>query len=531
MNVHANLEHAQRPIDLISEIHHAVTTAQRCQIIDRLFQMIKYDKTTRSCHTDPQYFMCLVESGIVNALGLQLGFVLNGRGTSTDEIEQICTAMDVFYRFCPDSISETSLRVRGKETLRLLSGAIRRGVILPVVSMWHSWSSSPFGAFLLSEDVSFLETIAEGLRSRQFCGESCLEVLGLLKNVSFYGEGGIRQHIVQHPGLLPSLTSLSGMELPEKGQERLSAILRNLALSSTTRASLAQRGNVLTCVVRLSNNATTDTLRNLVNALVSMAMDQDSCLLMILHGEGMILELLKRFMFYEKDGTVRKRAARILRLMARESSVQLLVQDSKLLQLLFDRALNDPISEVRSEAAEAFGRCAGLTKAAMDQHEAVLGALTRLADSPLLHPDAIARAVKEQTGHPENRVPLSKCENLLGALAKIALAPDVSLSAKENVCTAFLDLSSDEKTREAVTSQATLNALVYSAETSDTRQSSIREIAVQTLVNLANHPANRKCMAKQSRLIQSLLQFAASTSSDSLKKEVKLVLLELAAEL
>jgi hypothetical protein len=531
MNVHENAQQAPPLLEIISGIHHAVTTAQRSEIIDRLFQMIKYDQTTRCCHTDPQYFMCLVESGIVNALGLQLGFVLNGRGTSREEIAQICTAMDVFYRFCPEAVSEQSLRVRGKETLRLLSDAIRRGVILPVVSIWHSWSSSPFGAWLLSQDFSFLGSIAEGFRHGQFSGESCLEVLGLLKNVSFYGEGDIRPHIVKQPGLLSSITSLAGMELPEKGQERLSAILRNLALSPTTRASLAQRGDVLTCVLRLANNATMDTLRNLLNALVSMAMDEDSCLLMIFHGEGMLLELLKRFMFYEEDGTVRKRAARILRLMARESSVQLLVQDSKLLQVLFDRALNDPIIEVRSEAAEAFGRCAGMTKAAMHQHEAVLGALTRLAKSPLLHPDAIARAVKEQTSHPENRVPLSRCENLLDALAIIALAPDVSWSAKENVCIAFLDLSSDEETKELVASQSTLNALVYSAEASDARQSSIREMAVQTLVNLANHPANRKGMAKQSRLIQSLLQFAATTSSDSLKKEVKLVLLKLAAEL
>jgi hypothetical protein len=62
-------------------------------------------------------------------------------------------------------------------------------------------------------------------------------------------------------------------------------------------------------------------------------------------------------------------------------------------------------------------------------------------------------------------------------------------------------------------------------------KSGIREMAVQTLVNLACHPPNRKFMAKHSRLIQSLLQFAATTSADTLKKEVKLALLKLAAEL
>jgi len=94
-----------------------------------------------------------------------------------------------------------------------------------------------------------------------------------------------------------------------------------------------------------------------------------------------------------------------------------------------------------------------------------------------------------------------------------------------------LNLSRDENTREAIASQSTLNALVHCAETVDTRQSTMREIAVQTLTNLANHPANGKCMAKKSRLIQSLLQFAATTNNDAMKKEVKLVLLKLAAEL
>jgi hypothetical protein len=139
--------------------------------------------------------------------------------------------------------------------------------------------------------------------------------------------------------------------------------------------------------------------------------------------------------------------------------------------------------------------------------------------------------VKEQSSHPENRVPLSKCGKLLEALAVIALSPDVSVLAKENVCTTFLDLSSDEKTRDVIASQSTLTALVHNAETRDARQSGIREMAVQTLVNLACHQPNRKFMAKHSRLIQSLLQFAATTSEDTLKKEVKLALLKLAEEL
>jgi hypothetical protein len=529
-NVRDDDPHVPKPLEIISSIHQAVTASQRSEIIESLFQIIKYDTTTRFCHSDPRFFMCLVESGIVNALNLQLGFVLNRRGTSKEEIEQLCTAMDVFYRFCPDTTSDNFLRARGKETFKLLSQAVRRGVFLPVLSIWHSCSSSQFGAWLLAQDTTFLESITEGLRQRSFCEESYLEAFGLLKNISFYGEGDIRVRIVLQPGLLSSITSSVEMMLPEKGQERLSAILRNLTLSSVTRAALAQRGDVLTCIVRLSHQATLQTKRNLLNALVSMTMDEDSCLLVIFHGEGMVLELLK-FLFFEMDDTVRKRVAKILRLLARESSVQMLVQDSKLMEMLSDRALHDPSFEVRSEAAEAFGKCAGLTKATMNQHAAVLEALTRLATSPHVHPDSIARAVKEQSCHPENRLYLAKCDKLLDALAKIVVSPDISSTAKEYVCTTFLDLSNDVNTRDAIVSQSTLNAMVHCAESRDDRQSRVRELAVQTMVNLANHPGNLQVMAKQARLIQSLLQFAATTSADTLKKEVKSVLLKLAAQL
>jgi len=482
--------------------------------------------------------MCLVEGGIVHVLTLQLGLVLNGRGSSStttfsnEDIERVCIALDVFYRFSPETTSETALHTRGKETFRLLSDAFRCGVVLPVVSVWHSCSSRQFGAWLLSTESFILESITNGFRKGHFQGEGCLlEVLGLIKNISFYGEGEIRQRILHESGLLSSLMSLPEMPLPEKGEEHLSAILRNLALSTTTRVALAQRGEVLTCLVRLANDASIHTLRNLVNTLVSMTMEEDSCLLIIFHGEGVILELLKRFLFCEMDETVRKRAARILRLMARESCVPLLDRNSKLLHCLSDRALNDPSIEVRSEATEAFGKYAGLTVAAMDQHEAVLGALAHLANSPYIHADVLARAVKEQSSHLENRIPLSRCGKVLDALATIVLSPDISEVVKENVCNAFLNLSRDENTREAIASQSTLNALVHCAETVDTRQSTMREIAVQTLTNLANHPANGKCMAKKSRLIQSLLQFAATTNNDAMKKEVKLVLLKLAAEL
>jgi hypothetical protein len=105
------------------------------------------------------------------------------------------------------------------------------------------------------------------------------------------------------------------------------------------------------------------------------------------------------------------------------------------------------------------------------------------------------------------------------------------MTAKENVCNTFLLLSDDSCSHETLTNQIVLTALVHNADIIVESHANIRELSVRALVNLAPFPTNTKTMAKHPRLIQSLIQFAATTTQDELKKEVKQVLLTLTAEL
>ena len=511
-----------------------MTTKQRFEVLHRLFGAgaLRYDFQTRLCHADPRILSYMVESGVVNSLFLQLGFVLRRHGSCKEEIEMTCTAIDIFHRYCPELASEHSLRTKSSDLLRLLPEVIKKEVVLPVVSIWHSCSSCNLGTTLLMQNPLMLQAVGDILRKR-LCGkEGILEALGLLKNITYYGEE-YRQRVVEQPGLVTSLTSLpeSSSDIGDKAQERLSAVIRNLALSSDTRLLLASRSDVLTCIVRMANASNRHTLRNLLNTMVSLAMDADSCLTMVFHGDGILIELLKRFVVYEEDAVIRKRAARALRLMARETSAPLLVHDNQLMEFLSHRALHDTNNDVRTEAAEAFARLAGLIKAPMAQHDAVLDALTHLACSRNVVPDVMARASKEQASHPENRKPMANREKLMVALAKIALSTNVSRNAKENVCNTFLDLSGDESNRIVIATPPTLEALVRNSVDRTEGHARIRECSVKTLLNLAVIPANRKRMANHTSLIQSLLHFAAGTQAENLKKEVKAVILQLAAEL
>jgi hypothetical protein len=127
---------------------------------------------------------------------------------------------------------------------------------------------------------------------------------------------------------------------------------------------------------------------------------------------------------------------------------------------------------------------------------------------------------------------MAKREKLMVALAKIALSTKASRSAKENVCSTFLYLSHDESNRTVIATPPTLEALVRNSVDRSEGHARIRECAARTLLNLAVIPStNRKNMANHTSLLQSLLHFAAAAQADDLKKEVKAVILQLAAEL
>jgi hypothetical protein len=517
--------------EIVSEIHHTVTTRQRFEVFQKLFMFLEYNPQTRLCNADPRVLHFLVRAGIVNSLCLQLGFVLHRHGSCKEELDLTCTVIGIFYRYCPELINEDYLRQRQHDLLRFLPEIFLKGIVLPVLSVWHSCSSCPFGTALLLKDRSMLQAVGRVLEQHHSCGEeSLIESLGLLKNVTYYGED-FRRRVVEYPGLLTSLTSLPFQDVYGKDQERFSAVIRNLSLSSDTRLLLAQRPDVLTTMARMASSTNRTTLRNILNTLANLAMDADSCLVLVFHGEGVLVELLKRFVGHDDDAVIRKRAARTLKLLARDTSAPLLVHDIQLMECLSYRALHDINKDVRVEAAEAFAKCAALIKAPMAEHDAVLDALTHLAASPNINANVMARALKAQAAHPENRRAMAKRGELMAALAKIAISDGASRSARENACSTFLDLSNDEVNITALATPAILESLVRNSTDRREGHTIIRDSAVRTLLNLAFAQSNRQIMAKQASLLQCLLQFASTTPTDELKKEVKAVILQLAAEL
>jgi hypothetical protein len=568
--------------EMVSSIHQALPSKQRLFVLRHL-QATLLDNNHGNGTGDPLTIKWFLEAGAVQALVLQLGYVLQRQGS---EVEQLCSTLDLFLRHeqYPHSqqqqqqqqqpligIQET-LTDLGPNFINLLAQALQTQLqhgrevavadVCPMrstLSILHTVSGTSSGSLSILNCQTILHGIVDVLRCYRdqliTVDAALLEVLGCLKNLTYYGDD-YRRQLLQVPGLVSALTSLpltrnttntnttteamgttdTGNE-KSKALERLSAVWRNLAVSPETRASLAQQPDILTALLDLValSPCNKNILRNVLNTFVSLAMDVASGLLMIFHEDGRILECMKRLMVDDLDAVVRQRAARTLRLLTSESSAPILVHDTDLMDRLSRAALHDEQGKVRIEAAEAFAKCASMVRAPMPQHEAILEALTHLASANHISLEVLARAFKEQASHVNNRIPMAGRDKLLQALARIALSEEASIAAKDDACCALKDLATEESNRPLLATFSVLEALVENTVTAGRlngiRQGARRENAVKAILYLATVPSNREKMVNHGKLLQSLIHFAATAVGSETKDQVKKVILMLVSEL
>ena len=500
-----------------------------------------------------------IDRDVVHMLCLQLGYAIkryHHEGNMMQDTEHILLALDVFYRYCPD---------KSLDVLKLLPSICHINnnvtISLTTISIWHSCSSCSRGSLILLEHSATLPVINEilqqtrnGMCRDQSRMETILECLGLLKNLTYFGEDN-RSYIAEQPNLITTITSLVDV-LDIKARERLTAIFRNLVLSSDVRSQFSRRTDVLTAVVRLTGSESNNKkiLRNILSFLTSLAMDSASIESLVLYGDGILIGRLKNLLVHDEDPTVRKRAARTLRLMARESStipsstvpVTIILQDYEIIDMLSQRALNDSDDTVRVEIIEAFIQFTSLVRCSMSHYAAVLETLNQLVANinsfetsrGVLALDAVSRTFEEQARHPDNRKVMARHESLTTSLIQILLSSKSSFFAKENVCLTLVALSEEKENHEYVAIPSVLNTIVSILmgtaiqSEGESRRTRLKELVIHVLYNVAETPSTWKLMANQTALLQALLQYASANSTDpDLKKKVKAAILKIATEL
>ena len=510
---------------VVSEMHQALGTKQRFTVLHHIKELVAADISLARW---------LVEGGAWDGLLLQLRFALNRHGTSFQEVDEICNVANLLLTTCPPEAQQQGVSI-DHESMGLLVRAFHwsAGARYSVVSVWYVASASAAGSEMLLRNRQFLACLGDFFKQSvsQHNGNMG-NVLGILKNTTYFVENAW-DFLSETPDIMSSLVHSSCAHGQEPKQtERMSAIWRNLAVIQENRRRLADNPSVLNALHFLAWNQLQEnssgrfvTIRNILSTLLSLSMDGEACWALLMHGDGLFASLIENLLDGCPDETARKRAARTVRLWAsHKSSGCLLVHCHALMDRVSSTAIQDSCQDVRQEAAEAFGRCAGLSWP-LPQQRAVMDALASLCGQSSSSANVVARALKGQASIASNRLLLMERPIFLDSLVAIALEDHYTNIAREDACCALADLALEQKNRRAMASTKLFEALCVNM-TAPNR----RDYAVRALVHLADEEENVPKMVHFPTLLQSLIQYAA-TAEDPIKGPVKQAILQLVTEI
>jgi hypothetical protein len=565
---------------VVAGLRSAITTKQRLFALSRLRKILQQssgleDDTSfvSSRNVTPVRlgnFDDFVNAGGGIALVLQLHHLVHSHGSVLAELELLCFCLAKLFGLIRRQFDKIKifLSEHDSDVLLLLSDASliasqRRqytntcqnvpSVQNSAVTIFNIVTSSSSGTNLLLKCHAAVEMISRILCDIETTDDTVTQALGIYKNLTYFQED-CRVKLIKSSGFLQSLSLSSIKSISLKSRQRQSAVIRNLAISVECRSLLVAEPTTVGTLIQLLNwepQSTDDSSspdfrnmrRNVLNTLVSLTMDHDSALLLIFYGDGILLHILQRYLKVSTDTFLRKKSACVMRLLANEASAPLLVHDANLMQSLSDAALRDDSSDVRREAAEAFARCAAFVQLEQQPHyENVLDALTILVNQrgrlKSFAMNSLARALKEQSLHPCNQLPMADRSVLLNAIAQIALLREFeSNAAATDACCALMNLSTDKANLEKLAGQEIiLEALLSNASTYTTTHGNFEEgklYALTTLVNLSNSSNCRRIMIWHGCILQTLIHETRCISDEQsdLKVRLKQATLLLAAEL
>jgi hypothetical protein len=509
-------------VRIISKLHEAVSSEQRLLVTSALLSRLQSKEYSTSMIYDH-----LLQAGIVNTLCLHLCWIFNHLDSAQAQADGICKLLGLIVTRCSARVCDVSTLYAGPEFFQFLLMALTRwkeDVALTVLSIFHVCSASLRGSSLLFQCrlVRSLPWISN------YNDPSMEDYFGLLKNLSNFGEEHCME-IVEQESLMMRLAAFPFQPGPcsKKNLERLPAIIRNLAVSPTTRPFLAQHGNLLGAVARMGSSENRHVQRNMLSFLLNVAQDMDYGATIALHGDGVILNLLRQLMM-ENHTATRRRAVRVVRMLTREAAGSQLARDSDLIAALSHRAMLDPSNEVRAEATDALARLGSFLSAQTSWYHTSL--LVNLSSAPAALPEAFSVSLISYSPQLINQLPLNERGTLVECLGQISLSPSSSNECKKRACSAILAVSEDESNREYMALPSILEALVQDACNYGGAQLTRHTSGIQGLVFLATVPGNRIRMAVHRGLLQTLIRYATSTKACQTKQDVKKAIAALVSE-
>jgi len=519
---------------IITDMNQAVTKEQR---------MIAIQNAKRAFNHDvPELHNVEVESGLIHALCVQLGYVLNKQsGKHFSDIEGLCSILQLVY-CCKDSVRESSFHDIGKEVLPLLLRSLEScnhaaeenewcdSLVLNISKILRAFSRAHSVSLIMVQSRDLLKsllTLINGERSTQ----TKIEALSTMKNITFYAEE-YRSMILDLSGFLDCLLHVCLYDSDGECRECASAMLRNIAFDNDAKIKMAQNGKLLNVVLKISSDPSSKTKRNAVSIIASLTMLNENNFSFVNHSEGAIVDMLSGLIRIDDDSAIRKRAARALRCLCDDETVEFLINRIGLMITLTNAATNDSCQDVRAEAVKTLATYS-------IKQPACLGGSMKLVDlmvdlSKNTNPSCaqiIAEALMKKAAFPANRTLMIERDGLIEALTRISYANTSTVAAREFSCCALNDLSCEAKNRQKMTCTSVLTSMVKIASFNDDASLIAQEYAVKVILNLSAEANNRKRMASQKGLLSVLVQRAASSNGNPTKDDVKQAVINLVSAL
>ena len=475
-----------------------------------------------------------MNEGIVASLCFQLGHLLNSSDLHDEDVGRVFFLISLVYQ-CSDSVRETCFHQLGKELLTMCHNSF---VLLretkhfdwssyQIVKVLRALSRLRSASITMIRHEECMSIFQSMLMKENIHNDARHEAVMTLKNISFYADG-FRLTMIQHPGLLDAIIHNCSDNGDDLGREHTSAVLRNLAMAPDTKIPMTEHSCLLDALVQLTEDYNPKTKRNAVSAITSLAIEGRNSMIFVTHGEGVILQIMKRLVEEDSDPVVRRRAARALRSFGRRDTVEMIVDSRGIVDALCRVAMNDSNVETQVEAIEALACYVTHTHGMTSYYSNIMNSIIKISRSSqsACCIEALAKTMNALAYFESNRLPMVNHYALLKTLTSIATHPMSTTLSKEFSASALYNLSCEDNNRSTMSSSYVLKTLISLASNERAEALVTRSYAVKSLVKLATLETNRKCMAKETGLIRCLLHYA-TTTTDGVKDDVKATIISL----
>mmetsp|Transcript_10039 Transcript_10039/g.13420 ORF Transcript_10039/g.13420 Transcript_10039/m.13420 type:complete len:796 (-) Transcript_10039:753-3140(-) len=254
---------------------------------------------------------------------------------------------------------------------------------------------------------------------------SRIDAIATIVNLACAEENKIT--MVYHPGLLDAVVRAANYDPSEEAREHAAIVIMNLAYADENKVHMASQDGVLETLVKLLSDESPFTRRYASAALFTLACVFANTARMARHCDGQILEALRRVLLNDPIDEARINAAEALFNMARnnsEDTVETMGNHPRLLQSLAHAVITDYSADVRAYSARALEWLSADIHHPMRSHAILLSALSTA--SQWTKTTCIAQALKTQSTIAENRRPMAEHDEVLSALANLALLDGIN---------------------------------------------------------------------------------------------------------